>query len=232
MKRIIVFLLAASLMLALCAATVGAKEGHALDLVISTPKSGNDEFAVTVTVENVKETLHVAEYVVTYDSEKLELVNSVDEDGVLDCITDLPKDWENFVSVEKEGSVKALALTAAMDGLKSGELKFEFRFRIKDGATGEAKIEISDESVLGAYVGKENDIKEFGGKGGSVAIVITEDGDVGEVSTDTVSVTETEESSDPEDEGGSLTTVLIIAGIAVVVIGAVAAAIVILKKKK
>ena len=42
MKRIIVFLLAASLMLALCAATVGAKEGHALDLVIGTEGEGEE----------------------------------------------------------------------------------------------------------------------------------------------------------------------------------------------
>ena len=232
MKRTFSLLLILTLLLSFCTLTVGAKSGHALDLVISASENENGEFSVTVTAENITETLHVVEYVVNYDSEKLELINSVDEDGVLDCITALPKDWENFVGVKKVGEISALALTAGMEGVKNGELKFEFKFRVKDGATGEAKIEISDESVLGAYVGKENDIKEFGGKGGSVAIVITEDGDVGEVSTDTVSVTETEESSDPEDEGGSLTTVLIIAGIAVVVIGAVAAAIVILKKKK
>ena len=232
MKRTLSLLLILTLLLSFCALTVSAKSGHALDLVISASENENGEFSVTVTAENITETLHVVEYVVNYDSEKLELINSVDEDGVLDCITALPKDWENFVGVKKVGEISALALTAGMEGVKNGELKFEFKFRVKDGATGETKITLSDESVLGAYVGGDNEIKEFGGKGGSVAIVITEDGDVGEVSTDTVSVTETEESSDPEDEGGSLTTVLIIAGIAVVVIGAVAAAIVILKKKK
>ena len=58
MKRIVVFLLAATLMLSLCATFVSAKEGHALDLVIGTEGEG-EEITVSVTVENVKETLHV-----------------------------------------------------------------------------------------------------------------------------------------------------------------------------
>lgn len=228
MKKFLVFLLAASLMLSLCAVTAGAKSGHALDLVIGTSENG-EEFSVTVTVENVSETLHVVEYVVNYDSDKLELVNSVDEDGVLDCITALPDEWENFVGVQKVGEIKALALTARMDGLKSGELIFEFKFRVKDGAAGEAKVSISDESVLGAYVG-EKDINEFGGKGGNVTLSITEDGKIGDVSTETVSA-----AVDPDtdaEEGGSLTTILVIAGVAIVVISVVIAVIVILKKKK
>ena len=227
MKKIIVFLLAATLVLSLCALSACAMEGHALDLVIGTPEGGSDEFSVTVTVENVQQTLHVVEYVVRYDAEKLELINTVDEEGALDCITSLPKDWENFVSVQSEGNVTALALTAGMGGLKSGELKFEFKFRVKDGATGEAKIEIADEDVLGSYVGIDNnDIKEYGGKGGSVSISITAEGDVGTVSTDTVSV------SEPVEDDGSLGTVLIYAAIAVVVIGVAVAVIVVLKKKK
>jgi hypothetical protein len=225
MKRIVVFLLAATLILSLCAVLVSAKEGHALDLVISTEGEG-EEITVSVTVENVKETLHVVEYVVAYDAEKLELVNAVDEEGALDCITALPKNWENFVSVQAEGRVTALALTAGMDGLKSGELKFEFKFRVKEGATGEAKIEIADEDVLGSYVGIDNnDIKEFGGKGGSVSIGITDNGAVGEVSTDTVSMPEAEE------EGSSLSIIIIVSVIAVLVVGAVVATFVILKKK-
>lgn len=226
MKRIIVFLLAATLMLSLCAVSACAKEGHALDLVIGTEDEGA-EIAVSVTVENVQETIHVVEYVVTYDAERLELVNAVDEEGALDCITALPKDWENFVSVPAEGSITALALTAGMDGLKSGELKFEFKFRVKEGATGEAKIEIADKDVLGSYVGVDNnDIKEFGGKGGNVSIAITDDGAVGEVSTDTVSMPEA------EDEGGSLSIIIISAVIAVLVVGVAVAVFVILKKKK
>ena len=225
MKRIVVFLLAATLMLSLCATFVSAKEGHALDLVIDTEGEG-EEITVSVTVENVKETLHVVEYVVAYDAEKLELVNAVDEEGALDCITALPKNWENFVSVQSEGRITALALTAGMDGLKSGELKFEFKFRVKEGATGEAKIEIADEDVLGSYVGIDNnDIKEFGGNGGSVSIGITDNGAVGEVSTDTVSMPEAEE------EGSSLSFIIIISAIVVLVVGAVVAVFVILKKK-
>ena len=230
MKRILVFLFAASLMLSLCVMTAGAKSGSALDLVIGSPESGNSEFSVTVTVENVSETLHVVEYVVKYDSEKLELVNSVDEDGVLDCITALPNEWENFVGVQKAGEINALALTASMNGLKNGELKFDFKFRVKEGAEGEAKIEISDESVLGAYVGNDNDIKEFGGKGGSVTLTINSDGKVGEVSTDTVAP-EVSTGTDGE-EGGMSTTLIICICAAVVVIGAAVAAFVILKKKK
>ena len=225
MKRIVVFLLAATLMLSLCATFVSAKEGHALDLVIGTEGEG-EEITVSVTVENVKETLHVVEYVVAYDAEKLELVNAVDEEGALDCITALPNNWENFVSVQAEGRITALALTAGMDGLKSGELKFEFKFRVKEGATGEAKIEIADEDVLGSYVGVDNnDIKEFGGNGGSVSIGITDNGAVGEVSTDTVSMPEAEE------EGSSLSFIIIISAIVVLVVGAVVAVFVILKKK-
>ncbi len=225
MKRIVVFLLAATLMLSLCATFVSAKEGHALDLVIGTEGEG-EEITVSVTVENVKETLHVVEYVVAYDAEKLELVNAVDEEGALDCITALPKNWENFVSVQAEGRITALALTAGMDGLKSGELKFEFKFRVKEGATGEAKIEIADEDVLGSYVGIDNnDIKEFGGNGGSVSISITAEGDVGTVSTETVSMPEAEE------EGSSLSFIIIISAIVVLVVGAVVAVFIILKKK-
>lgn len=227
MKRLLAFLLATSLMLSLCAVTAGAKSGHALDLVIGTPESGTDEFSVTVTVENISETLHVAEYVVNYDSEKLELVNSVDEDGVLDCITNLPKDWENFVGVQKDGEIKALALTASMGGLKNGELKFEFKFRVKDGATGEAKISIPDENVLGAYVSKKNEIEEYGGKGGSVTLAIS-DGKVGNVSVDTAIV---EGDAVTEEDGGNGWIVWTIVG-AVAVIGVAVAVFVLLKKKK
>ena len=81
--------------------------------------------------------------------------------------------------------------------------------------------------MLGSYVGIDNnDIKEYGGKGGSVSISITAEGDVGAVSTDTVSV------SEPVEDDGSLGTVLIYAAIAVVVIGVAVAVIVVLKKKK
>ena len=223
MKRVLVLFLVVLMAFSLCTATVGAKEGDALDLAIGFSEGENGEVSVTVSVENVRETLHVSEFVVKYDSEKLELVNSVDEDGVLDCITNLPKDWENFVSVEKEGVINALALTAAMEGLKNGELKFEFKFRIKDGATGEAKIEIPDENVLGAYVGKENDIKEFGGKGGNVTVTLTEEGKPGDVSVDTVVPTE-----DPD--GGNGWVLWTVIGAAVVVIAIVA--VIVIKKKK
>ncbi len=225
MKKLIVFLLSASLLLSLCVMTAGAKSGHALDLVIGTSESGSDEFSVTVTAENISETLHVVEYVVNYDSEKLELVNSVDEDGVLDCITNLPADWENFVGVQKVGEIKALALTAGMEGVKSGELKFEFKFRVKDGATGETLISISDESVLGAYVGNDATPVEYGGKGGKVTLSVTEDGKVGNLSVDTVTV----EGNSAEDGNGWI--VWAVVG-AVAVIGVAVVAVVILKKKK
>ncbi len=238
-KRFILSLLAAVMLLTLCTVTAGAKSGSALDLAISEPETGNDEFSVKITVQNISETLHVVEYVVAYDSEKLELVNTVDDEGVLDCIPNLPQNWENFAGVEKAGQIKAMALTANMQGLKNGELAFEFKFRVKDGATGKTEISVSDESVLGAYVGTD-EITEFGGKGGSVTITLTEDGEVGEVSADTVSLDITDNASngdsasggdDGDDEDSSSVVITVSIIVAVVVIVAVAIFFVVKKKK-
>lgn len=228
MKRTLSLLLILTLLLSFCTLTVSAKSGHALDLVISASENENGEFSVTVTAENITETLHVVEYVVNYDSEKLELVNSVDEDGVLDCITALPKDWENFVGVKKVGEISALALTAGMEGVKNGELKFEFKFRVKDGATGETKITLSDESVLGAYVGGDNEIKEFGGKGGSVTLSVNE-GKFTNVSVDTVSVDGDSANGDSADGGNGWIAWVVVGAVAV--IGIAVAAVLILKKR-
>lgn len=233
MKKLFSFLLISVLMLTLCTASVGAKSGSALDLAITSKETGENELSVSVTVQNISETLHVVEFVVAYDAEKLELINTVDEEGVLDCIPSLPENWENFAGVTEAGSIKAQALTANMEGLKDGELTFEFKFRIKDGAKGETVIDISEDSVLGAYVGND-EINEFGGKGGSVTVTLTEDGEVGEISADSVS--KNDANGDPNgsgsDEEESDSTVIIIVCSVIGALIVAAAVVLIIKKKK
>ena len=233
MKKLFSFLLISVLMLTLCTASVGAKSGSALDLAITSKEAGENELSVSVTVQNISETLHVVEFVVAYDAEKLELINTVDEEGVLDCIPSLPENWENFAGVTEAGSIKAQALTANMEGLKDGELTFEFKFRIKDGAKGETVIAISEDSVLGAYVGND-EINEFGGKGGSVTVTLTEDGEVGEISADSVSKNDANGDSNGSgsDEEESDSTVIIIVCSVIGALIVAAAVVLIIKKKK
>lgn len=233
MKKLFSFLLISVLMLTLCTASVGAKSGSALELAITSKETGENELSVSVTVQNISETLHVVEFVVAYDAEKLELINTVDEEGVLDCIPSLPENWENFAGVTEAGSIKAQALTANMEGLKDGELTFEFKFRIKDGAKGETVIAISEDSILGAYVGNDA-ISEFGGKGGSVTVTLTEDGEVGEISADSVSKNDANGDSNGSgsDEEESDSTVIIIVCSVIGALIVAAAVVLIIKKKK
>lgn len=222
MKKISILsiLLVTAMLISLFALPTAAKSGEAIDLVISEPVKNDNEFSVKISAENISETIHVVEFVLNYDSEKLELTNGTDDEGAFECVSKLPKNWENFTVAPKDGSLKVLMLTANSKGLASGELEFEFKFRIKDGASGEATVLIPDSEVLGAYVGNsESDIKEYGGKGGKVVIVISESGDIEEVSTETESAQTngdtnegTEDASDDDGKkiGGISITVWII----------------------
>lgn len=186
MKKSLVIsaLLAITMLFALFAFPASAKSGSALDLVMSVSENGDNEFTVTISVENISETLHVVEYALEYDSSKLELTNSTDDEGALECISRLPENWENFASKQSDGLVGVLALTAAIPGISDGELQFEFNFRVKEGASGKATVSVPAESVLGATVG-DADIDEYGGKGGSVVVTLSDEGSVGDVSTST-----------------------------------------------
>ena len=79
-----------------------------LDFVIDAPETyeAGDEITVTVTVKNItaEKGIHVVEFALYYDNEKLLLTNDLDEDdnNAVICVENLPEKWENFSRVNND----------------------------------------------------------------------------------------------------------------------------------
>ncbi|MBR6562769.1 MAG: hypothetical protein IKK70_02395, partial [Clostridia bacterium] len=165
-----------------------------------TYKAG-DEITVTVTVKNItaENGLHVVNFTLQYDYEKLELTNDLDEeeDNRLVCILDenLPSKWENFSKVNNDfdadneegtpvnalndGYIFASALTdkdSASTAIKEdGAVVFTFTFTAKADAEGDIGIVIPNETVEGA-LNNEAGAERYAGNGAYAIIkAATED---------------------------------------------------------
>ena len=193
MKRLLALLLSAILVATAFAFTVvanddvsleeklsqalGEKDANSkLDLVIEAPEfyHTGDDIVINVYARNITAAngVHIVEFELNYDNEKLLLVNDIDEDddNALVCIEKLPKDWENFSSVANDydpqnpsdtvnpindGKVTVTVFTAknsASAAVKNDdELVFGFRFKLLDGACGDLGFVISNESCEAGY---------------------------------------------------------------------------------
>ncbi|MBR4278884.1 MAG: hypothetical protein IKT34_01790, partial [Clostridia bacterium] len=148
------------------------------DLEINAPESykAGDEITVTVTVKNItaENGLHVVNFNLYYDNEKLVLTNDLDEedDNRLLCIDDanLPSKWENFTKVNNDfdpaneegtevkalndGVIYASALTdkdtASTTIKEDGAVVFTFTFTAVEDAEGDIGVYIPNAEVEGA----------------------------------------------------------------------------------
>ncbi len=156
-------------------ASVGEKNPDGqFDLVIEAPEEykAGDEITVNVKIKNIK----VEEGIVSlladfyYDNEKLQLLNTADEDGAIECIT-LPDSWENLVKQDKDeqhnvidnGHITLAVLTGKKKPVKDDDsLTFTFKFKAKEDAKNAIGFYIPHESVTA----KKYDLTDALGNGG------------------------------------------------------------------
>jgi hypothetical protein len=155
------------------------------DIIVEAPISykGNDEITVKVKVSNItnENGISVLTFVLKYDSNKLVLLNDLDEsdENMLDCISKMPEGWENLTSVAfvydeitgeaiplNDGIIVINVGTAELsNAVKSnGELEFTFTFAVADDASGDTYVYVPHETVVaGANV--DYALTEFSGNG-------------------------------------------------------------------
>jgi hypothetical protein len=219
------------------------------DLVIDAPETykAGDEITVTVTVKNItaEPGLHILNFTLNYDNEKLLLTNDLDEEenNSLVCVDvdALPKGWENFSKVANDadqgnevvlplndGIILASVLTdkdtASAALAADGAVVFTFTFTAKEDAAGDIGIVIPNATVEGA-INDAAGATTFAGNGAYA--IIAEEEDEPEVPSEDPS----EEPSEPETpvKPGDASAMIVFAIIALV---AVAGSAVVIKSRK
>ncbi len=150
-------------------------ENAKLDYVIDAPETykTGDDITVNVSVKNItaESGIHVVEFVLFYDNEKLLLTNDLDEDdnNALVCFKDLPNGWENFSRVNNDGGeasndgtvlplndgkiIASVLTEKATDkfAVKDDDvLVFTFNFKVLDGTDGDLGFVIPHATAEGA----------------------------------------------------------------------------------
>ena len=150
-------------------------ENAKLDYVIDAPETytAGDVITVSVSVRNItaESGIHVVEFALFYDNEKLLLTNDLDEDdnNALVCIKDLPNGWESFSRVNNDGGeasndgtvlplndgkiIASVLTEKATDkfAVKDDDvLVFTFNFKVLDGAEGDLGFVIPHATAEGA----------------------------------------------------------------------------------
>ena len=150
-------------------------ENAKLDYVIDAPETytAGDVITVSVSVRNItaESGIHVVEFALFYDNEKLLLTNDLDEDdnNALVCIKDLPNGWESFSRVNNDGGeasndgtvlplndgkiIASVLTEKATDkfAVKDDDvLVFTFNFKVLDSAEGDLGFVIPHATVDGA----------------------------------------------------------------------------------
>ena len=147
------------------------------DLDIDAPETykAGDDITVTVTVKNItaENGIHVIEFNLYYDNEKLLITNDLDETdyNALLCIDELPKGWENLSNVANDwtneteegtvvnplndGKINVIALTdktAKSAAVKDDDvLVFTFTFKALEDAKGDIGLVIPHAEAEGAF---------------------------------------------------------------------------------
>ena len=211
------------------------------DLEINAPETykAGDEITVTVTVKNItaENGLHVVNFNLYYDEEKLVLTNDLDEeeDNRLLCIddADLPSKWENFTKVNNDfdpanaegtevkalndGVIYASALTdkdTASTAIKEdGAVVFTFTFTAVEDAEGDIGIAIPNAEVEGA-LNNAAGAEKYAGNGGYAIIA---DAAADDTTSDAGS-TESDSSDAEEVVPGDASSMIVFAIIALVAI--------------
>ncbi len=220
------------------------------DLVINAPETykAGDEITVTVTVKNItaEPGVHVLNFNLVYDNEKLVLTNDLDEEdqNMLVCVdTDTdngyPKGWENFSKVnctvadgvataDNDGIIFASVLTdkdSDTAAIKTDDvIVFTFTFTAKEDATGDIGLVIPHESAEGA-INDASGATIFAGNG--TYAIIAEAEDEPEVPSEDPSEDPSE--SDTPVKPGDASAMIVFAIIALV---AVAGSAVVIKSRK
>ena len=224
------------------------------DLVIDAPETykAGDEITVTVTVKNItaENGLHVVNFNLYYDCEKLVLTNDLDEedDNRLVCIDEdnLPSKWENFtkvnndfdenneegtpVNADNDGVIYASALTdkdTSSTAIKEdGAVVFTFTFTANEDAEGDIGIAIPHAEVEGA-LNNAAGAERYAGNGG-YAIIAEDTADEDTSTGEGESSTEGEESTDPVVPGDASNMIVF----AIIALVAIAGSAVVIKSRK
>ena len=192
-----------------------------------------------ITAENG---IHVVEFVLLYDEEKLVLTNDLDEDNynALLCTTTMPAGWEELskvandwtedteegttVNALNDGIIEASAgtdATAASKAIKEdGAVVFTFTFTAKEDAEGDLGFVIPHESVAGSINTKEGATPIVGN--GDYAITVADDG------ADAPSVDPSEPTDDPVEPGDASSMIVF----AIIALVAIAGSAVVIKSRK
>jgi len=220
------------------------------DLVINAPETykAGDEITVTVTVKNItaEPGVHVLNFNLVYDNEKLVLTNDLDEEdqNMLVCVdTDTdngyPKGWENFSKVnctvadgvataDNDGIIFASVLTDKdidTAAIKTDDvIVFTFNFTAKEDATGDIGLVIPHESAEGA-INDASGATIFAGNGTYAIIAEAED----EPDVPSEDPSEDSSESDTPVKPGDASAMIVFAIIALV---AVAGSAVVIKSRK
>ena len=225
-----------------------------LDYVIDAPETykAGDEITVTVTVKNITaETgVHIVEFALYYDNEKLLLTNDLDEDdnNALVCFEELPSKWENFSRVNNDdgansedgtvlplndGKIICSVLTdnpAEKFAVKEDDvLVFTFNFKVLDDAEGDIGLVIPHAEAEGAInTDTGADVYKANGDYAVIAEATTEP-DVSEPETSDPAVSEPETSGSEDTKPGDASSMIIFAILAIV---ALAGSAVVIKNRK
>ena len=110
------------------------------------------EFEVTATVDNIAEGTVLAQitFQLGFDTERLELVNTANDQNVLNITSTAPAIWENITKLGDEEGTIDVNFTNADDATsnvsKNGELVITFKFKAKENVK-EAGLWVVHETV-------------------------------------------------------------------------------------
>ncbi|MBQ9848401.1 MAG: leucine-rich repeat protein [Clostridia bacterium] len=127
-------------------------DNPAFDAIVDMPANytPGEFFEVNVYIENISiDELCNVSFDFYYDFTKVELVNEINWDGSIDCITSVPgKDWENLTVFKKDETdvVRVVVLTAEGSSFaeEDASVCLNFLFKAKESAVGDVACYVSN----------------------------------------------------------------------------------------
>ncbi len=195
MKKLFALLLSFAIVLtsssvvAFAAVDLGTEKADGVfDIVLSSSGCYGDTATVTATVKNItaEPGLSGVEFILKYDNTKLVLTNDLNEDNenILDCITAMPKNWENLTNVThtvsggiatatNDGEVHIAVVTEYTSGHASadGDIVLTFTFDVVEGTTDALDVYVTHSDVLFGFVNTPTSYTVVQGNGSAVSLV-------------------------------------------------------------
>ena len=139
------------------------------EVTLTGPESykAGEEFEVVATVNKVAQGAELAQisFNLGFDASKLELVNTVNGENVVEVEATVPKAWENLTKLGEEEGVLEVNFTNANDATsiitEDGKIVITFKFKAKADATDEAGLWIEHETVAS----NDSNFNDFVGNG-------------------------------------------------------------------